>query len=390
MQAELVDRARRGDREAFGVLAAGAVDRLYAIARLVLRDTELAEDATQEALVRAWRDLPTLRDVERFDAWLYRLIVRASADIGRHRRRWRAEITMLSKEPSEPDRTSALADRDQLERGMRRLTVAQQTILVLHFYVGLTPSRDGRCTRDPRRDRQVPAPLRHRGAPRGHRGRRARPRSAPCGRAERHERQRQPRTPARRLLRSPRPRREHPTGCCGRPSQTIDDTPQRRVLIRVPWRFPHMNNFAKVAIAAVVVIAVGALGLSVLRPSSSSNVGGQPTASPSPSPSPSFSPSPSSPSPSASVVSPAALTETFTSERHGFSISYPAGWVPRPATVAVDDGHPRLRLDDAATSSTTRSWTAASGSWLPRSRWPARPRAVGRRRGGRARLGGFL
>ena len=140
MQAELVDRARRGDREAFSVLAAGAVDRLYGIARMVLRDTELAEDATQEALVRAWRDLPTLRDVERFDAWLYRLIVRASADIGRHRRRWRTEVTMLPKEPSETDGTSAVADRDQLERGLRRLTVPQQTILVLTFYVGLSPS----------------------------------------------------------------------------------------------------------------------------------------------------------------------------------------------------------------------------------------------------------
>jgi hypothetical protein len=107
--------------------------------------------------------------------------------------------------------------------------------------------------------------------------------------------------------------------------QAIDDTPQRRVVIRVPWRFPNMNTFAKVAIAAVVVIAVGALGLSLLGPPSSSNVGGQPTASPSPSPSPTF---------GATIIpeSPPALTETFTSERHGFSISYPTGWVPRPAT----------------------------------------------------------
>jgi RNA polymerase sigma-70 factor (ECF subfamily) len=140
VQAELVDRARRGDREAFGVLAGGAVDRLYAIARLILRDTELAEDATQEALVRAWRDLPSLRDVERFDAWLYRLIVRACADIGRHRRRWRAEIAVLRAEPAEPDRTSELADRDQIERGLRRLSDAQRTILTLHFYLGLSPS----------------------------------------------------------------------------------------------------------------------------------------------------------------------------------------------------------------------------------------------------------
>ena len=140
MQTELVHLAQDGDREAFGVLAGGAVDRLYAIARLILRDPELAEDATQDALVRAWRDLPSLRDVERFDAWLYRLIVRSCADVGRHRRRWRAEITILSAEPVEPDRTSELADRDQLERGLRRLSGTQQTILVLHFYVGLNPS----------------------------------------------------------------------------------------------------------------------------------------------------------------------------------------------------------------------------------------------------------
>jgi RNA polymerase sigma-70 factor (ECF subfamily) len=139
VQAVLVERARRGDREAFSVLAGGAVDRLYAIARLILRDAELAEDATQEALVRAWHDLPSLRDVERFDAWLYRLIVRASADVGRHRRRWRTEVTALRSEPAEPDRASELADRDQLERGLRRLNDAQRTILVLHFHLGLSP-----------------------------------------------------------------------------------------------------------------------------------------------------------------------------------------------------------------------------------------------------------
>jgi RNA polymerase sigma-70 factor, ECF subfamily len=140
VQTELVELARRGDREAFSVLAGGAVDRLYAIARLILRDTELAEDATQDALVRAWRDLPSLRDVERFDAWLYRLIVRACADVGRARRRWRAEITVVPREPSEPDRTSELADRDELERGLRRLSDAQRTILILHFHLGLSPS----------------------------------------------------------------------------------------------------------------------------------------------------------------------------------------------------------------------------------------------------------
>ncbi len=124
--------------------------------------------------------------------------------------------------------------------------------------------------------------------------------------------------------------------------KTIEDTPQRRVLIRVPWRFPHMNNVAKLAVAAVVVIAVGAVGLSVLRPSTSSNLGGQPTASPSASPSPS--PAPSA-SPSASPESPPALTETFTSER-GFSISYPTGWVPRPATTSWTTSFPDFASTD--------------------------------------------
>jgi RNA polymerase sigma-70 factor, ECF subfamily len=135
---DLVDRAQRGDREAFSVLAGGAVDRLYGIARNILRDAELAEDATQEALVRAWRDLPALRDAERFDAWLYRLLVNACADVGRRRRRWRAEITVVSTEPSELDRATELADRDELERGLRRLTDAQRGVLVMSFYLGLS------------------------------------------------------------------------------------------------------------------------------------------------------------------------------------------------------------------------------------------------------------
>jgi RNA polymerase sigma-70 factor, ECF subfamily len=138
VQAELVARARRGDREAFGVLAAGAVDRMYATARLLLRDTELAEDATQDALVRAWRDLPSLRDADRFDAWLYRLVVRSCVDLGRHRQRWRASIAQLHREPAEADRSAELADRDQIERGLRRLSDPQQMVLILHYYVGLS------------------------------------------------------------------------------------------------------------------------------------------------------------------------------------------------------------------------------------------------------------
>ena len=139
MQTELVQRARRGDREAFSVLAGGAVDRLYGVARLILRDADLAQDATQEALVRAWRDLPSLREVERFDAWLYRVTVRACSDMRKARRRWGSELTVVPREPSELDRSAELADRDELERGLRRLSDTQRTVLVLTYYLGFSP-----------------------------------------------------------------------------------------------------------------------------------------------------------------------------------------------------------------------------------------------------------
>ena len=134
----LVAAAQRGDHDAFEALAIGAADRLFVIARLILRDAHLAEDAVQEALVHAWRDLPRLRDPERFDAWLRRLLVNACADQGRHRRRWSAEIQIVRVEPATNDATGSMADRDQLERGFRRLKPEQRAAVVLHFYLGLT------------------------------------------------------------------------------------------------------------------------------------------------------------------------------------------------------------------------------------------------------------
>ncbi|MEA2576691.1 MAG: hypothetical protein QOD78_279 [Chloroflexota bacterium] len=125
-----------------------------------------------------------------------------------------------------------------------------------------------------------------------------------------------------------------PDWVLGSTLDAIDATPQRRVLIRVPRRFPNMNNFAKVAIAAVVVIAVGAVGLSVLRPPTSSGLGGQPGASPS------ASASTPGTSPGDSRKSPPALTGTYTSARYGFTIAYPAGWVTRPATDTWTTGVP--------------------------------------------------
>jgi RNA polymerase sigma-70 factor (ECF subfamily) len=140
VQRDVVEAARNGDHEAFEVLATAAGDRLYAIATLILRDRQRAEDAVQEALVHAWRELPALRDPDRFNAWLYRLVVNACADEGRSQRRWSVEVRMLRSEPTTDDAATALADRDQLERGFRRLKPEHRAVMVLHFYVGLPVS----------------------------------------------------------------------------------------------------------------------------------------------------------------------------------------------------------------------------------------------------------
>ena len=138
MDRAVVEAAQRGDHDAFEALAIGAADRLFAIARLILRDVHSAEDAVQETLVHAWRDLPRLRDPDRFDAWLRRLLVNACADQGRHRRRWSTEIKIVRDEPSSDDAIGNLSDRDQLEHGFRRLKPEQRAAVVMHFYLGLT------------------------------------------------------------------------------------------------------------------------------------------------------------------------------------------------------------------------------------------------------------
>jgi RNA polymerase sigma-70 factor (ECF subfamily) len=149
MRRDLVEAARRGDHEAFEVLATSAGDRLYAVARLVMRDAALAEDAVQEALVRAWQRLPSLRDPDRFDAWLYRLLVNACADQGRQRRRWSQQVRPIPVEASISDDTGSVADRELLERAFRRLKPEQRAVVVLHHYSGFTAAEIARILEIP-------------------------------------------------------------------------------------------------------------------------------------------------------------------------------------------------------------------------------------------------
>jgi RNA polymerase sigma-70 factor (ECF subfamily) len=140
MQGNLVVQAQGGDLDAFSELTAGRTNRLYAAARLILRDDERAADAVQDALLQAWLDLRGLRDPERFDAWIHRLLVRACYRAAkRHRSSEVVEIALTSRADStSPDAQHELAIRDQLERGFRRLSPDQRAVIVLHHYLGLS------------------------------------------------------------------------------------------------------------------------------------------------------------------------------------------------------------------------------------------------------------
>ena len=134
----IVERAMAGDRGAFNELASMSIARLYGIAQLILRDPDRASDATQEALIAAWRDLSALRDAERFEAWVHRLLIRAChREARRDRRRRTIEIRELPlDERPGADELPLLVDRDQLERGFRRLDVEERAIVVLHHVEG--------------------------------------------------------------------------------------------------------------------------------------------------------------------------------------------------------------------------------------------------------------
>ncbi len=133
---QLVDRARQGDEDAFEALISAGVDRLYGAATLILHDRTLAEEAVQETMIRAWRDLPRLRDADRFDAWLRRVLVHACIDIARSERRRSPTAELDGDWRASGDEIAQLADRDAIGQAFKRLTLEHRSILVLRHYLG--------------------------------------------------------------------------------------------------------------------------------------------------------------------------------------------------------------------------------------------------------------
>ena len=137
-QRGLIDRARQGDHDAFADLVDGRLARLDAAARLILRDGELARDAVQEAMIRAWRDLPGLRDPDRFDAWLQRLLANACLDLVRRRKRRVIEVELSPIDaPSTVDIATDLADRELLDQALAGLAASHRAVVALHYLLGM-------------------------------------------------------------------------------------------------------------------------------------------------------------------------------------------------------------------------------------------------------------
>jgi RNA polymerase sigma-70 factor (ECF subfamily) len=136
---DLVVRAREGDRDAFSELVARSIGRLTATARMILRDEYAAQDAVQETFIEAWRSLPGLREPDRFDAWIRRLLVRACFKGSRRSKRVNAiEIRLTAgDEPAIAGVERDLDIHDQLERGLARLPAEQRAVVVLVYYLDL-------------------------------------------------------------------------------------------------------------------------------------------------------------------------------------------------------------------------------------------------------------
>ena len=146
MDPQVISRAKQGDKDAFTTLVLSFGDQLYSVAYRILRDVGRAEDAVQQTFLTAWRELRDLRDDDRIEAWLYRLLVRVCYAEARHTRRWQPGLRLIDNHdtgPTTDDTQVSVADRDELERAFRKLSGEQRAVLVMHHYLGLSGAEIG-------------------------------------------------------------------------------------------------------------------------------------------------------------------------------------------------------------------------------------------------------
>jgi RNA polymerase sigma-70 factor, ECF subfamily len=140
MDQDLVVRVQQGDQRAFEALAVTDYPRLYRVAYGVMGDHPSAEDVTQQALLGIWRDIRRPRDPARYEAWAYRLLVRVCYAEAKRQPGWMSNDHLSpADEPRATDPYGAVADRDQLERGLQRLSMDHRVVLALRHLLGMTP-----------------------------------------------------------------------------------------------------------------------------------------------------------------------------------------------------------------------------------------------------------
>jgi RNA polymerase sigma-70 factor (ECF subfamily) len=150
MDQDLVVRAQRGDRRAFEALTAGDYPRLFRLACAILQDRPQAEDATQQAYLDIWRNIEGLHSPSHFEAWSYRILVNACHAETRQAPRWLPETALSDGQiPRAADPYGQVLDRDQIERGLRRLTIPQRMVIVLHYHLGMTLAQIAEALRIP-------------------------------------------------------------------------------------------------------------------------------------------------------------------------------------------------------------------------------------------------
>ena len=133
----LVDRARDGDLDAFEQLVRARMDAVYRLTHAIVIDEADAADAAQETFVAAWRQIRSLRDPARFDAWLQRIAVNAARmTLRARRRRTVREVATSSAVDATSEQTADASDASLLTTALHHLSADQRTLLALHHLEG--------------------------------------------------------------------------------------------------------------------------------------------------------------------------------------------------------------------------------------------------------------